>query len=189
MSEQDINQRQRMLEDRRAFFDEFVVAAGRHRERAFEYEREAVAIVNNGLRTLTYLCGGGLVAIPAAVALFKTDAQHERGLLIMAALLFVAGLVLVMLTQVFTFFTMARRSEAETMLEYEQTILLGVSHFPPADQIGRSKAIGDAGAKRSISDAKVKLSNYWRMAGIASFWLALACFIAGCYFGAKAIVS
>src|SRR5437667_2886763 len=40
-----------------------------HSERAVFYETRAIEFANNALRTLTYLNGGGLVAIPAAVAL------------------------------------------------------------------------------------------------------------------------
>src|SRR5262249_60802577 len=61
------------------------------------------------LRTLTYLNGGGLVAIPAAVALFHTDVTRVKVQLLTAAILFVAGLLLVIAAQVGAFLALTQR--------------------------------------------------------------------------------
>jgi hypothetical protein len=44
-----------------------------HRQQAFAYEQVAIDYSKKGFETLTYLNGGALVALPAALAFFKAD--------------------------------------------------------------------------------------------------------------------
>jgi hypothetical protein len=138
---------------------------------------------------MTYLNGGGLVAIPTAVALFQADVKAAKLNLIIAALLFVSGLVLVTLTQLAAFFTLARRSEAERLYENENIQLLNATHFLISDQAAQSNAVKDAQRKRQIGHVKERRSDRWRLAAIVIFYGALLCFIVGCYFGTGAVLS
>jgi hypothetical protein len=80
-------------ERRRKYFEEYTDRVDRHRSREAEYDKLAIDFASNALRAITYLNGGGLVAIPAAVALFKADPTKAKHDLIVAGLLFVAGLL------------------------------------------------------------------------------------------------
>ena len=55
------------------FYEDFEKRAAPFRDRSFEYEKLAVDYSHKGFQTLTYLNGGALVAIPAAMAFFKAD--------------------------------------------------------------------------------------------------------------------
>lgn len=91
------------------FWSNLKDVADRHRERAFKYEEKAIEFANNGFRTLSYPNGGALVAIPAVVALFNTDLEKVKGLLIQSALLFIVWLIFVVAAQAAAFVTMVRR--------------------------------------------------------------------------------
>jgi Na+-transporting methylmalonyl-CoA/oxaloacetate decarboxylase gamma subunit len=82
-----------------------------------EYEKQSNEYAANALRAMTYLNGGGLVAIPAAAALFKTDlaAPGAKLVLLGAGVAFVVGLILIAACQGFAFFVYAKRSEAKRL--------------------------------------------------------------------------
>ena len=88
---------------RRLYFDEYTDRIDRHREGAAFYEQRAIELAMSAMKVLTYLNGGGLVAIPAAVALFRADPRDVRTLLVASAALFIAGLVLVTVGQACAF--------------------------------------------------------------------------------------
>src|SRR5262249_34848888 len=83
-------------DQRRQYFEE-LETVDRYRERAFEYDKEALQIAGTAFRALTYLNGGALVATPTAVKLFGANVAMAKVSLLCAALSFVAGLVLVIL--------------------------------------------------------------------------------------------
>jgi hypothetical protein len=180
MSDKTVDSRARYLEEVCGLVD-------RHRQRAFEYEREAIAFAMNGFRVLTYLNGGGLLTIPTAVTLFKTDIQQVKVPLIVAALCFVGSLILVIVTHTAAFFTMAKRSESEQLREHQQLVFINANNLTEIDEVKRSLLVGMDLQK--VADKKVDLSNGCRMIGICFFWSALLIFIGGCGFGAWAILS
>jgi hypothetical protein len=57
-----------MTEPPRDFHDEVERRGRQYWERAFEFDKLAVAYSQKGFETLTYLNGGALVALPAALA-------------------------------------------------------------------------------------------------------------------------
>jgi hypothetical protein len=99
------------------------------------------------MRAITYLNGGALVAIPAAVALFKADPENAKYDLIFAGLLFVAGLLAIVIAQASAFFVLARREEAERFLAQRQIVLLASEHYPgtPDVQAQRTRSLVVAG--------------------------------------------
>jgi hypothetical protein len=142
----------------------------------------------NAIRALTYLNGGGLVAIPTVVALFGADPKQAKLELLKAAIFFVAGLFAVVVVQASAFFVYARRAESENFLADEQAIRLMHTHYPgAADE--QSKRLNDAQARRQRSTEKTLRSNYWRRLALVLFWTSLVCFIAGCFFGARAVLT
>ncbi len=129
--------------------------------------------------------GGGLLAIPGALALFQAKADDVKVHITLAALMFIGGLISVVIAQAAGFFTMARRSEAEIELlngRVEET-------SAAFETDGTKSAVLRASAQgnRAIAVAKTSRSNYWRLCGIAFVWLSLSLFLVGCYFGTRAV--
>jgi hypothetical protein len=178
---------ERASERRAKYFGDVASAVDRHRSRGFEYEKEAIAYSTNALKILSYLNGGGLLAMPAAVALFHTSIDKVKVLLLGGAGCFVAGLLFVAIAQACAFFTMAKRSESQNHLADEQILLLNMVHYP---EVGDQQSIRiEATETRKAANRKVVISDRWRFAGLVLFWLSLLAFDAGCLLGAFAILS
>ncbi len=174
-------------ERRAKYFGDVSSAVDRHRSGGFEYEKEAIAYSTSALKILSYLNGGGLLAMPAAVALFHASIDKVKIVLLGGAGCFVAGLLLVAVAQACAFFTMAKRSESENHLAGEQTLLLNMVHYPEVgdQQLTRTEAT----EIRKAANRKLVTSDKWRFAGLLLFWLSLLAFNAGCLLGAMAILS
>jgi hypothetical protein len=173
-------------ERRRKYFAEYADRVGRHQARMSEYDRNAIDFASSAMRALSYLNGGALVAIPTGAALFKADPIQAKTSLIAAGLCFVAGLISIVMAQAFAFFTQARRAESESLFADQQIALLATVHYP--DPNLHSPRASEAATCEQQANAKIARSHQWRRAALAAFWLALLCFIAGCYFGARAIL-
>jgi hypothetical protein len=174
-------------ERRSKYFEDYAGVIDRHRVRAFEYEQEAIAYSTSALKVLSYLNGGGLLAMPTAVALFHASIDKVKALLLSGAGCFVAGLLFVAIAQGCAFFTMAKRAESENDLASEQTLFLNMLHYP---EVGDQQSIhAQAVEHRTSSNNKLALSNKWRFAGLLLFWLSFLAFNAGCILGAIAILS
>lgn len=173
---------------RRKYLEEYTGAVDRHRTRAFEYEVKAIDYSNAAFRVLTYLNGGALVAIPTAVALFQTDPAAVKYQLVAAAAMYVASLIFIIGAQSAAFFTMARRSEAETYFQYEQHLILHLRYYIKDDDVARASTIKESTGQRQMALDKIQASNSWRRAGIVFFWLSLILFIGGSIYGGKAVL-
>jgi hypothetical protein len=172
---------------RRRYFDDYKDRIQPHRERAAYYETHALEFASSAFKVLTYLNGGGLVAIPTVVALFKADPTQVKNRLIYAGLAFVSGLVLIVLAQTFVFFVMARRAEAEQRLQAEQEALLALVHYPKALE-SVAQVTAAAAQQRAAYGLKHTRSDRWRLAAMIVFWLSVGCFIAGCVVGAMSVL-
>jgi hypothetical protein len=172
---------------RRRYLDEYSATVDRHREGASWYEARAIDFVLNAFRAVTYLNGGGLVAIPTVVALFQANPNQARVELIRAAGCFVLGLLLVVGAQATAFFTMARRAESEILLQHQQMAIAAARNYPGTEEQQAAK-YRDAEGYANHSAGKIYRSNRWRHAGIGLFWCSVLAFIGGCYFGARAVL-
>jgi hypothetical protein len=159
----------------RDFFDEVDRRGGRFRERAFEFDKLAVAYSQKGFETLTYLNGGALVALPAALAFFKTDIP--RASIIWTGGAFIIGLLLVVLAQMMAFFTMAKRAEAET-LRYNEQFDRVAALTEPNRKIEAERAFVESERRRAHS-------NRFRHVGLVCFVGSLLAFILGCSLGGR----
>jgi hypothetical protein len=168
-----------MTEPPRDYYDEIERRGGQYRDRAFEFDKLAVAYSQKGFETLTYLNGGALVALPAALAFFKADIPKASIIGVGGA--FIAGLLLVVVAQIMAFFTMAKRGEAQELLYYEQAHWVAAKTEP-----GRQ-----ADARKSFADSESRRvrSNQVRVVGLVCFVASLLAFIVGCYLGAMAVVN
>jgi hypothetical protein len=160
---------------RRKYFEEYSDRVDRHRERESQYVKSAYELAASAMRAITYLNGGGLVAIPAAVALFRADPQKAKYHLIAAGLLFVAGLVSVVLAQAFAFFVEARRAEAEQLLAQQQIILLAAVHYPGTGDLQAQRSTDAVNCEKRAGE-KISRSDLWRRFAIVMFWIAVFCF-------------
>jgi len=133
------------------------------------------------------LNGGGLLAMPTAIALFHAPIDKIKIVLLAGAGCFIFGLLFVAIAQGCAFFTMAKRSESEHHLAGEQTLLLNMTHYP---EVGDQQSIrSEAVEHRASANRKITTSNRWRFAGLLLFWLSFLAFNAGCVLGAIAILS
>jgi hypothetical protein len=149
------------------------------RDRSFEFDKLAVGYSQKGFETLTYLNGGALVALPAALAFFKVDIPKAS--IICTGAAFIIGLMLVVLAQMMAFFTMAKRGEMEEQKYLEQV------HSVAAVTDPRRQA--DAQNAFAESERRRVRSNQVRFVGLIFFVLSLLAFIAGCWLGARAVVA
>jgi hypothetical protein len=186
MSETPEEFRQRVDRLDSKFYEDFEKRGGSYRDRAFEYERLATDYSHKGFQTLTYLNGGALVAIPTAMAFFKADVA-KREILITAGA-FILGLLCVVIAEVCAFFTMAKRAEGQEEFRWEQfhrVAALMYPHQTPANADNFAKA----GNRHNAGDRKQRTSNIWRLVGLAFFAGSLVAFVAGCGWGALAVMA
>jgi uncharacterized membrane protein len=168
-----------VIEPPRDFYDEVERRGGHFRERAFEFDKLAVAYSQKGFETLTYLNGGALVALPAALAFFKADIPTAS--IISMGVAFIIGLLLVVLAQIMAFFTMAKRGESQAF-RYDEHIHRVAAQTHPERQVDAEKRFADSEIRRVSS-------NRFRIAGLIIFIGSLLAFIAGCGLGAMAVVT
>jgi len=136
---------------RRLYFEDYKDRIDRRREGAAFWEGHAIDFAKGATKTLTYLNGGGLVAIPAV--LFRADPRDVKIQLICAAASLIAGLVFVAIAQGGAFFVMARRSEAESEFQNQEVILLASVHYPGSAE---QQAEREKQAQQSHNSANVK---------------------------------
>jgi hypothetical protein len=177
--------RQRAERIANKFFEDFEKRGGPLRERVFDYEKLAVDYSHKGFQTLTYLNGGALVALPAALSFFKADVPRVQ--IVVTAACFAIGLVLVVYAQAAAFFTMAKRAEAYEHYKHEQFNRVAALTFPHEhdDHVNRQ---GHADKERDIGNFKTYRSNIYRIVGLICFGGSLMSFIAGCTFGVLAVL-
>jgi hypothetical protein len=168
-----------MTEPPRDFYDDVERRSGHFRERAFDYDKLAVAYSQKGFETLTYLNGGALVALPAALAFFKTDIPKIGIILTGGA--FIIGLLLVVLAQIMAIFAMAKRGESQA-LRYDE-------HINRVAAVTHPDRLADAERYFAASELRRIASNQLRIVGLVFFVLSLIAFVIGCSFGALAVVT
>jgi hypothetical protein len=177
--------RQRVAQIDAKFFEDSEKRGAQFRDRAFEYEKLTVDFSHKGFQTLTYLNGGALVAIPTAMAFFRADVARIDVLWTAGA--FIAGLLCVVLAQVCAFFTMAKRSEANQFWMTEQFHRVGALAYQHQTEpkIERQQK---AETDRLTGIRRMRHSNHWRLVGLCFFGASLIAFVAGCVWGAKAVI-
>lgn len=156
-----------------------------HSERAISYEARGIEFANSALRTLTYLNGGGLVAIPAAVALFHTDVTRVKVQLLTAAILFVAGLLLVIAAQVGAFLALTQRAGGEYLMQQKREALVEFalrSSKRVIEYLTSMKKLSTGAEARAMWEAG------WLLLAGFLFCASFVCFVVGCSFGARALL-
>jgi hypothetical protein len=160
-----------------------------YHEGARVFEKHAIDFAFNAVRTVTYLNGGGLIAIPAAVALFQTNPREVKTSLLLAALGFITSLVFVTAAQICGFFAMANRSAREDAVG-RSTAFAFIKQLELATGQKRDAASRDKELKQHEAEAARvwKQFNRLRSAGIVLLGLSVLGFCFGCIGGASAIL-
>jgi hypothetical protein len=171
---------------RKAYFDDMIAVSRPFRDEAFEYETLAREDASKTFRTLTYLNGGALLALPPAITLLSEKVMAHKTLLIASAACFVAALLLVWLARAFASFVLARRSEAELHFGHEQILLLGAACYPTV--VDPTYARREAGETRARAIAKMNGSYRYRRCGTVTVWISILVFVLGCSLGARAML-
>jgi hypothetical protein len=155
-------------------------------ERATFYETRAIEFVNSALRTLTYLNGGGLVAIPAAVAMFHTDVAGVKVQLITAAIWFVVGLLLVIGAQIGAFSALTQRASGEYLAQQKKETLVEAAR----DNSNRIiRFFENLAALAARDQTRANWEGGWLLLTGFLFLASSVCFIVGCSFGARALLA
>jgi len=144
-----------------------------------------IEFANGALRTLTYLNGGGLVAIPAAVALFHTDVTRVKVQLITAAILFLVGLLLVIAAQVGAFLALTQRAGGEYLAQQRQETLVEFTLHSSKQAVGFLTSMNKL---RAGAEARVMWEAVWLLLAGFLFCASFVFFIVGCSFGARALM-
>jgi hypothetical protein len=167
------------------FWEDVEKRSSAHRHQAFAYEQVAIDYSKKGFETLTYLNGGALVALPAALAFFKADVPASS--IIAVAGSFIVGLLAVVLAQVMAFFTMTKRSEASQFLAHQAMLSVSAINNPvgtPAHQEMETQA----NSARDRANERIFSSNRYRLAGLAIYGASVLAFVIGCGLGAAAVL-
>jgi hypothetical protein len=178
--------RQRLLKADNQFYEDTNKRTEPYRNRAFEYEKLGVEYTHRGFQALTYLNGGALVAIPTAMAFFKADVGKVDVLWTASA--FILGLLCVVLAQLAAFFVMLKRVEENTFLSHEQFEQLAALQFPHGSP-DNLKHANNAATNRATALERNRYSDIWRNIGLCLLCLSLVAFVAGCGWGARAVIT
>jgi hypothetical protein len=153
--------------------------------RATLYETRGIEFASSALRTLTYLNGGGLIAIPAAVALFQTDVTRVKVQMLTAAILFVAGLLLVLAAQVGAFLALTQRAGGEYLAQQKRETLVEFAFESSKSVI---EFFTSADKLKAGEEANVTWEAAWLLLAGFLFCASFVCFVVGCSFGARALL-
>ncbi|UPJ41955.1 hypothetical protein IVB40_32545 [Bradyrhizobium sp. 40] len=186
MTETPEELRQRVQQLDNAFFEEVERRIKPLRDRSLEYEKLAISYSEKGFQTLTYLNGGALVAIPAALSFFKAEVPGASVMWTAAA--FILGLLFVVAAQGAAFFTMARRAEANSFLMNAQFNRMASLRYPPEHDDHKARWASST-SDDNRANKKLGHSDVWRIVGLTFFVCALLAFIGGCLLGAHAVLA
>jgi len=167
------------------FWEDAEKRSSPHRQQAFSYEQFAIEYSKKGFETLTYLNGGALVALPAALAFFKADVPASS--IIAVAGSFIAGLLAVVLAQVMAFFTMTKRSEAAQLLANEAVLSVSAINNP-IGSAAHQEMEARANKTRAQANERLSSSDRYRLAGLAIYSASVLAFVIGCVLGAAAVL-
>jgi hypothetical protein len=161
-----------------SFVEESKRTISPHMERSFDYDKLAIDYSASAFRLLTYVNAGGLLAIPTAVGILGPQQPDQRQILLKIAAFFVAGLLLILLSQICAFFTMAKRAEAHEQAGAQYSWILSGIRYPAqfSDAKDRSETA------RASYTKKIATSNIVRLLGIACAAGSGLTFAGGCMY-------
>lgn len=143
-------------------------------EAHLETQRWAVAFAQGMLRTLAFMHGGALIALPALISMFAIDGTH---ILVAAAGVFGLGLVLVAYGNLECFKCVNYLTGHLGWKREESAIRAKAFDRPDLHpKEPTEKKIGEA---RDKKDADFKISQDAKQRGIKAAWFSIGCFVLG----------
>ena len=162
---------------RELFRTEWEFAAAPYRSDARMNYESAIKFANAGIKSLFTLNGGGLIALPAFIALFDVDRKKAAFWIIVTAVVYIVGLVGAALSSLLSYISAMAMSESMVLVQealmwkyadlFEQT--------PPAKP-------PDIPAIEARSNALSRRSIYLRMTAVLLAFASLLAFIVGAAF-------
>jgi hypothetical protein len=147
-------------------------------------ENSAVALAQTVIKSGFILNGGGIIAIPAVVALFNLDAERLLPPLILTAGLFVGGLCSASTASICAFFALAHKADSFYTNAVHTARVLQGKYFPPKAQEMAKQA--EAARRRAA-----RLRVWWITERYVAIFLcvaSVALFIGGAWVGGNAIL-
>jgi hypothetical protein len=170
---------------RQQFREDFEFAIRPLRDDARINYEGAIKFADSGIKALFGLSGGGLIALPAFAALFKTDMKAATGWIVAAAVMFVIGLIFAALTCLFGYLSGMKGGAAFNQSSTAAGIKY-VRHYQQAPETPQTsaeiKAAEDAAARHTT------WSNRLRAIAVGLSIASLAAFIIGAYLAGRALV-
>ncbi len=172
-----------VAKDRSDFRDELDRVTARYRALREESDKGAITVAQGAMRTGLILNGGGLVGIPAMVAVFGLDATGSRDWLVSIVALFLLGLAVAWLSNLFAFFALANRADASQALAdaAERDLLNNRWGAPQEDQTKAAQEEEAAGTRLLTRFQRL------RAAGIAACLASFVLFATGAIVGGFAV--
>jgi hypothetical protein len=167
------------------FWEDAEKRSSPHRQQAFSYDQFAIEYSKKGFETLTYLNGGALVALPAALAFFKAEVPASS--IIAVAGSFIIGLLAVVIAQLMAFFTMTKRSEASQFFSQEAVLSVSAINNPIGSPDYQTRE-SQANEMQAKANGRLSSSDRYRLAGLAIYGVSVLAFVVGCVLGAVVVL-
>jgi hypothetical protein len=191
MSARDPDELRRQFNDdyesvRKQFRDDYEFAVGPLRDNVRANYEGALKFADSGIRTLFSLNGGGLIALPAFAALFKTDMHTAAVWIVSAMVAFVIGLTSAALTSLFGYMSAMKSVEATHSL----LSATGAKYARHYQQAPETTTIGDEiKASEEAAGQYTTRSIRLRTLAVAVSIFSLLAFIVGACLAARALAA
>jgi hypothetical protein len=161
-----------MTDDTRAKYrDDLTFATDHLRADSRSNYESAVKFADAGIKSAFALNGGGLIALPAFVALFKVDPQLTRNWIIGAGAVFVVGLICAALTSFFGYLSaMIAHESNEVSIQATGATYAAAYQQQPASP-------GTVQSLQQRSTTLAKRTDKLRNVAVASAIASLICFV------------
>ncbi len=146
--------------------------------------KEAFEFMRGALKSAFILNGGGIIAIPAIIALFDLDAQKMFKSLMVTGLLFISGLVAAWVANFFVFFAVGAKANIFYLRAAVIARNLDAKYFPHLTSDMRKAAK----ANEEILARHVRIWKWNRRVGLGIWFSCAAFFIAGATVGGWSIL-
>jgi hypothetical protein len=153
---------------------------------ASDADKAAIELGQSILKTGTLLNGGALVAIPAVVALFGIDAKAVARNLLIAAGLFVLGLLFSWLSGIGGFFALSRRADRDYQNAEATKVTLYKDYYP--DETKKAQQTGQIEDLSRLIKRHHRAFVVYRIFTILFSFMSLAAFVAGAVLGGLTIL-
>lgn len=174
-------------ENQARYWTDYTLHIGLHFSRASDLQKAANEFVSSAMRALMYLNGGGLLAIPAVVAMFQLDVKQAKSRLVATAAFFFLGLLCVLVAYTYAYFSIGRQIRSEFARVQETQLYLEMLHYP-GTQTEQEKRRIDRQEFRDQARKHLNASRAWEIWTIFILAISAVFFTFGAIAGARLIL-